>query len=362
MCLVDYKGKNRQISPILQIFFFTKLETISLALKDTILFMKNALVTIWLLFSTPLLGFGQLYPEGEDVFFYERGLTFARFFSYEIERALDEEDEEINEPLDNNDCDKELRNFILKNAHSEFEAVIKHFPNSEYLIPSLFYKGRIEYLLGEDSAAYSTFNKLFALPLISCKEVPRTIDYKSPQPIENFYHGAALAMAKLCMRNNNFEEAIYYLESTNNKYKRYHYSCLIAVGAERAQKRILEAICHFELKNYEEVIKLLLPYAFDDDRFHLSNHTQMLSESLRKVYTQKQLLNAFKKGFQNLKKIDFRWQFEFYNREGYSMPFLNETIIFEPLIENKLVNLDAENEYYKWMEQTKFYKLLFNSN
>lgn len=317
--------------------------------------MRRVLINILLLLLSPILLFAQKYPEGEDKFFYESGLTFAGLNYYEIEYPLEEDEEPDNE------CDKQLINYLLTRAHSNFEAVDKHFSNSEFLIPSLFYKGRIECLLGNDSAAFATFHKLFALPLISDEVVSRTVSRKQPQPIENIYHAAALSMAKLCIRNKKFNDAIFYLESTNDIYKRYQYKDPIIRGNEYATKRILRAQCYFELRRYDIVIELLLPYAFDKEIFGQTNPTEILCKSLNNLYTKSQLSDAFANGYLNIKKIDFKWQCTFEVREGYSMPFLDTTIIFEPRVENKLIRFEDENEYYKWVKNTAFYKMLFNS-
>lgn len=168
---------------------------------------------------------------------------------------------------------------------------------------------------------------------------------------EGFIYYTYRTLANIEMAQKNYNQAIHYLNETQNQH--YRQSCGNAIMSEIIGTASLYSDCYSNLKDDEKVSDILIPVINI-----LRNSTELtrLYETLLKKYKKEELKKLFERSFKNL-----------YSKEGiineyqntiYYVKFLDRDIILYDLGFKNLSKNETQKRLNKTLKESLFYALL----
>ncbi|AZA53637.1 tetratricopeptide repeat protein [Chryseobacterium sp. G0201] len=311
--------------------------------------MKNFLYINLIFISTVI--FGQEKIQNQDLILFERAITLQEFLN-------DNLNDEINQDTINlTEQNKLRRNFAielkentLEKVISNYDELIKEFPQSKLIFRALNNKGFAEIENGNYDNAKKTFQKILNSNADDLEKIGVGSGIMG-EPYSNYKNRALKTLARIEIRDRNYQQAVQYLNETK-KYP-YRHFC----GNEYAQDEIamaeLYSQCYIKLEQHEKAFDILIPNIIENGIADNSEITILAYNTLIKKYHKEDLKTLFENSFKN---IIIRSENKF---TSYNINFLNRNIRLPDWeLSEAISKKDKEDIIKQILKNSKFYSLL----
>lgn len=313
--------------------------------------MKNLILTLLLLLIGQLV-FGQKSKNiQKDELLFEKGVLMQEFID---DLYLEETIEDTTITKREKNLAIDVKETSLKKAIKFYQELIDSFPKSNLLFRALNNKGFAELILKKDKEAKKTFQKILDSKA-NDKEKGGIGSGLMGEPYANYKNRAAKTVASICIKENNYSEAIKYLDLT--KKFPYRHFCGNEYASDEIYMSELYAKCYLGLNDTAKALKILLPNLLENGLADNSNLVVLTTETLLKKYSKDELKTFFENAFKTYKteKIKSKDSDEY---DRYYITFLSTDIEINSwrleFIELDKKQTEIENIY----KSSRFYKLL----
>ncbi|PTT71783.1 MULTISPECIES: hypothetical protein [unclassified Chryseobacterium] len=233
-----------------------------------------------------------------------------------------------------------------------YNQFVLDYPNSEYLFAAFLGKASKEQGLHQYNDAKKSY--LFCLKLIEDQKIGKEHDNQS---LNSYLNQIYQSLADIELENNNFTEAIKFLDKANEHP--FQPFC----GNANAMEHILIAEkyskSYIGLKENEKALNILIPLLIENGLADNSEIIKQAYDLLLKNNTKEDLKIKFEKAFKNLiseKKMNGTYKYTV-----YSIKFLdrNVTLPYWKLYD-ATTEKDREKIVKSILKNSKFYALLIN--
>ena len=313
--------------------------------------MKTLIITLILLLIGQLT-FGQKNIDiKKDELLFEKGLLMQEFI----------DDLYLEETIEDTTITKREKNFAidiketsLKKAIKFYQELIDSIPKSNLLFRALNNKGFAELSLNKSKEAKTTFQKILDSKAED-KEKGGIGSGLMGEPYANYKNRAVKTLASICIKENNYTEAIKYLDLT--KKFPYRHFCGNEYAADEIYMSELYAKCYLGLNDSDKALKVLLPNLLENGLADNSELVVLTTETLLKKYSKEELKTLFENAFRKYRteKIKPKDSEEY---EKYYITFLSTDLEINSwrldIVEPDKKQTEIENIY----KTSQFYKLL----
>lgn len=316
--------------------------------------MKNFFIIYFLFFS--FITFGQKRKSNEDLILFEKTVAIQGFLNEELENVINLKDtiDLTNEEKIKRNFAIEIRENVLDKVIENYEELIKEYPKSNLIFRALNNKGFAELKLEDFDKAKETFLKILNSEADD-KEKGGIGSGLMGEPYANYKNRASKILADLELKNNNYQEAIKYLDYT--KKFPYRHFCGNEYAADEIYMAEMYSKCYIGLGQYEKAYDILLPNIVENG---LANNSELVNtayNALLKNYKKEDLKAQFENSFKNITAVK-----ETRNKNEYTFYYINFLNRKIKLSSWKLSEMLAETEKDKVikeiLEESEFYKLL----
>ena len=316
--------------------------------------MKNSFLTLLLFFS--ILTFSQKERNNDDLILFQKAIALQELIDIDLDYLFYQKD---STNLTNDDKVKrkfaeEIKETILDKAIDNYDELIKEFPKSKLIFRALNNKGYAELELDYDDEAKKTFLKILHSDA-NDNEKGGIGSGIMGEPYANYKNRASKKLAELELNEQNYKEAINYLDQTR-KYP-YRHFCGNEFAADEIYMAEMYSKCYLGLNQPEKAYDILLPCILENGLANNSEIIKMGYDSLLKSYTKEDLKNQFENSFKNVtSKIEKRNKDEY---TFYYINFLNREIKLSSWkLHEMLDETEKEKVLSEILNESEFYKML----
>lgn len=309
------------------------------------------LTLIFLLLFWGQMTFGQTKEIQNDELLFEKGFLLQGIIDQELD---------LNWTIKSGDSSNvkteyaiEIKEAILKKALEFYEELIYSYPKSNLYYRTLNNKGIIEFELGRLDQAKKTFTFILDSEADD-KEEGGFGSGIMAEPFANYKNIASTRMARIYIQENNYLEAIKYLELTK-KYPYLHF-CGNGFAADAIFMSELYGKCYLGLNEYDKAYKILLPNLLENGLADNSDLVDIAYNALLKKYTKEELKIKYEQAFKNYKVEKVKKGKNEY--QNYFISFLGNKIEINSWKLEGLQKHELNKEIEAIYKKSKFYKLL----
>lgn len=224
----------------------------------------------------------------QDEILFEKGIALQNLLYEEL--GLDDVIEDEESDSGKVQFAKDIKENILGKAQDYYDELIKEYPKSKLLFRALNNDAYIDLALGDKEAARNKFKKILDSDARD-KEAGGIGSGIMAEPYANYKNRAAKAVAMIYFEENNYKEAITYLDLTR-KYPYQHF-CGNEYAADEIYMALNYAKCYIGLRDTTKAMRYLLPNVFN---YGLTNNEELVNltyQTLLAQYGKDSLENMF---------------------------------------------------------------------
>ena len=254
--------------------------------------MKNTYLTMLLLVS--FLSFGQKKNSRQDEILFEKAVTLHALVYDDLN--LDFHIKEADSTDEKAVYAKEIKETILEKALVVYNQLIDSFPKSKLVYRALNNKGFIEVELDDLGEAKKTYLSILNSPA-NDKERGGVGSGIMGEPYANYKNRAAKQLAEIAIKQENYQEALGFLEQT--KTHKYQHFCGNEYAADEIYTVTAYAKCYNGLQQTEKAYETLLPYIIENGLADNSDLVDFAIKMLLERYKKDELKQKFEEAFKN---------------------------------------------------------------
>ncbi len=308
------------------------------------------LAFIFLLTLTGHLTSGQNKPIQQDELLFEKArlLSMLATFDLDLERVINSDSSKIRQELAG-----DVMKTILDKSLGFYTELTVNYPKSKFLLLSLESKAIIEFSLDKKQDAKNTYQKIL-YTVTEDQQDADTVFGRSQEQFTPIKNRAAKVLAEMSLQENNFTEALEYLDET----KKYPYKDFCGNGytGDEIYMSELYAKCYLGLNNDQKALKVLLPHLIENGLAGNSSLVELTYKTLLKQNSKEELRVKFEKAFRNYQTEKVKSKEMAY--EKYYITFLDTKIELPSWEFESMKPKERQKGIEEIYKNSKFYSLL----